>query len=141
MYLTVLFLLALLGPNSLSFPSCQKGLCRLSPAPPTAQHRLVACFPEIFGPHIWAGLHQQPASSHQSSMVQLQQAAFWVTQAWKGTQGLQNLSYPSSCSLMRKAGVFHHTNQSKLSSSVVCMRVSSEPPCSRQANHQELIIF
>lgn len=140
MYLTVLFLLALLGPSSLSFPSCQKGLCRLFP-PPTAQHRLVACFPKIFGPHTWAGLHQQPASSHQSSVVQLQQAAFWVTQTWKGTQSLQNLSYPSSCSLMRKAGVFLHSNPWKLSSSVVCTRVSLEPPCSRQANHQELIIF
>lgn len=46
-------------------------------------------------------------------MVQLQQAAFCITQAWKGTQGLQNLSCPSSCSLMRKAGVFHHRNASK----------------------------
>lgn len=105
------------------------------PPPLTAQHGFFERFPEAFGPHPQACLHERLASPHQTAAVQLPQAAFWVTQAWKGTQGLQSLSYPSSCSLMQKAGMSHHSNQPTLSLSMVCMRVSLEPPCSKQANH------
>lgn len=139
MYLTVPFLLALLAPSSLSFSSCQKGLCRAFF--PLQPNTVSAHLPETFGPCPRACLHERPANPHQPAAVQLQQAAFWVTRAWKGCQGLQSLSYPSSCSLMWKAGVSRHSNQLMLSLSTVRTRVSLEPPCSRQANRRELIIF
>lgn len=144
MYLTVPFLLALLAPSSLSFSSCQKDLCRVvggffPPLQPTTGALHV--FPRPLAPVPGlASRRNRPALTHQRPRS-CGKAALWVTRAWKGTQGLRSLSYPSSCSLMQKAGVSHRSNQLTLSLSGVRARVSLEPPCSRQANHRELIIF
>ena len=87
MYLTVPFLLALLAPRFLSFSSCQKGLWGVFfPLQPNTGSWHI--FPETFDPHPRACLHERPTSPHQPVAVQLRQAVFWVTRAWKGTQGL-----------------------------------------------------